>query len=321
MKKRVFAILLAAVLLAVSFAGCSGDSGKYRIGIVQPMEHLSLNTIRESIVERLEELGLSDKVEIIYKNGQGDASNLNTIVQQLVTDKVDMLVPIGTGATQTCAAATAEIPIVFAAVSYPVNAGLVTDLAVTDKNITGVSDPVAIEDILSLAMTLTPDVKTFGFIYNSSEPNSVANMDMAKAYCDANGISYVEGNVTNTNEVQQVAQSVLGKADAIFVPNDNTVATAMPVLAAEGIAAKKPVYVGADSMVADGGLATVGIDYTVLGRQVADMIARIMDGKTIAENPIELINEYAKMVNSDTAEAIGVTVPDSVQAQFVEAAK
>lgn len=321
MTKRIIATLLAVALTALLFTGCATNNGKYRIGIVQPIEHPSLNTIRESIVDRLEELGLSDKVEIIYKNGQGDASNLNTIVQQLVADKVDMLVPIATGAAQTCAAATSEIPIVFAAVSYPVEAGLVTDMSVTDKNITGVSDPIAVEDILALAMELTPEVKTFGFLYNSSEPNSVANMAKAKAYCDANGIAYVEGNVTNTGEVQQVAQSLLQKADAIFVPNDNTVASAMPVLASEGIAAKKPVYVGADSMVADGGLATVGIDYTILGRQVGDMIARIMDGESISENPVELINEYARMVNSETAQAIGVTIPDSIQAQHINTSK
>jgi len=180
---------------------------------------------------------------------------------------MDVIVPIATGAAQSAAAATKDIPIVFAAVSYPVEAGLVKELNKTEGNITGVSDAIGINEIFDLAMTLTPKVKTFGFVYNSGEVNSVAAIEKAKEYCDAKGLNYVDATITSSGDLLQAAQSLVSKVDAIFTPTDNTVASAMPVLAAEAIKAKIPVYVGADSMVADGGFATVGVDYKVLGNK------------------------------------------------------
>lgn len=322
--KKIVASLLVGAMLLVSLVGCttkveekqnkavvnaSGTtekSEKIKIGIVQPVEHPSLNQIRESIVLGLEELGLKDKVEITYKDAQGDASNINTIVSQFVGDKMDIIVPIATGAAQSAAAATKDIPIIFAAVSYPVEAGLVKELDKTDGNVTGVSDAVRVNEIFDLAGTLTPNVKTFGFIYNSGEVNSVSAINKAKEYCDSKSIKYVEATITSSGELLQAAQSLVGKVDAIFTPTDNTVASAMPVLSAEAIKAKIPVYVGADSLVADGGFATVGVDYKVLGRQVAAMIKRIIDGESISDNPVETLNEYIKIINDETAKKIGV---------------
>lgn len=330
--KKTMVCILVCILMLFSFAGCEStpgsqssgatqnvkDAASYKIGIVQPMDHLSLNIIHQAIVDELSAMGLSDQIEIVYKNAQGDASNLSAIVNQFIGDQVDAIVPIAMAPAQTAASATKEIPIIFAAVSYPVEAGLVESLDSTDGNITGVSNAIAVPEIFALARELTPQAKTFGFIYNTSEVNSVASIQRAKDYCDANGISYVEALITNTSEVAQAAQSLQGRVDAIFTPNDNTVASAMPTLANEAIRMKLPAYVGADSMVMDGGLATVGIDYTVLGKQVAHMIKRIViDGESIADNPIEVADDYAKMINTTTAEAIGVTIPESVKETFV----
>lgn len=333
MKKLAVKLLVAAMLL-VSLAGCaqkpegdnqeatqekpesisqgnSENSGKkIKIGIVQPVEHPSLNEIREYITLGLEEQGLKDKVEITYKDAQGDDSNIKTIISQFVGDKMDMIVPIGTGTAQAAAAATKDIPIVFAAVSYPVEAGLANESNVPDGNITGVSDALSVTEIFALAKILTPDVETFGFVYDSGQPNSIVAIEEAKKYCDANGLKYVEATIANSSELLQAAQSMAGKADAIFTPTDNTVASAMPSLAAEAIKAKIPVYVGADSMVADGGFATVGVDYKVLGRQVAAMIKRIVDGESIKENPVETLTDYSKIVNKTTAEGVGVELSE-----------
>ena len=198
----VMALTLVCALAAVS-CGDSSSSGKTKIAIVQPMDHTSLNQIRDTIISTLKDLGYDDSnSEIILKNASNDASLLPSIFSSLVSENVDIIIRIGTGAAQVAASQTDTIPIVFAAVSDPVVAGLVTAFDVTDKNITGVSDAVDVESIFALAKELTPDAKTVGLVYNASEINSSVKIDRAKAYCDANGLSYKEATVTGTADVQ-----------------------------------------------------------------------------------------------------------------------
>ncbi len=337
MKKLVSIITIIAMVFAL-LTGCAASSaetaepkaaetlngaaknsegnGKIKIGIIQPVEHPSLNQIREYIIKGLEEQGLKDKVEITYKDAQGDPSNINTIISQFVGDKMDVIVPIGTGTAQSAAAATKDIPVIFAAASYPVEAGLVKDLNKPEANVTGVSDAIDIKQIFDLAFELTPDIKTFGFIYNTGEVNSAAAIEKAKEYLDEKKIEYVEATITNSGELLQAAQSLVGKADAIFTPTDNTVASAMPVLSAEAANAGIPVYTGADSLVADGGFATVGVDYTVLGRQVAEMVKRVIDGEAITDIPVETLKEYEKIINTTTAKQIGVEISEEALKEF-----
>ena len=327
--------IFTIMLMLFALAGCGADakinetegtfkdqsvetknSEKVKIGIIQPVEHPSLNQIREYIIIGLEEQGLKDKVEIIYKDAQGDPSNINTIVSQFVGDRVDVIVPIGTGASQSAAAATKEIPVIFAAVSYPLDAGLVKDVNKPEANVTGVSDAIDVELIFNLAFELTPGIETFGFIYNTGEPNSASAISKAKEYCDANKIKYIEATITNSSELLQASQSLLEKADAIFTPTDNTVASAMPVLSAEAHKAGIPVYTGADSLVKDGGFATVGIDYTILGRQVAEMVKKVIYGMEISNIPVETLAEYATIVNLTTAEKIGLELSEKQLEEF-----
>ncbi|MFA6983906.1 MAG: ABC transporter substrate binding protein [Sedimentibacter sp.] len=292
------------------------NNEKIKIGIIQPVEHPSLNQIREYIIIGLEEQGLKDNVEIIYKDAQGDPSNINTIVSQFIGDKMDVIIPIGTGASQSAAAATKELPIIFAAVSYPIDAGLIKDVNNPEANVTGVSDAIDVELIFNLAFELTPDIETFGFIYNTGEPNSLSAINKAKEYCDSKGIEYVEATITNSSELLQASQSLLEKADAIFTPTDNTVASAMPILSTEAQKAGIPVYTGADSMVIDGGFATVGIDYTVLGRQVSEMVKKVIDGVEISNIPTETLSEFATVVNLTTANKIGVELSEKQLEEF-----
>ncbi len=325
--KKTAAIIMIMALAAAILAGCGAkeDSkgkstdekgGKIKIGIVQPVEHPSLNQIREQIIIGLEEEGLKDKIEISYKDAQGDPSNINTIVSQFIGDKMDVIIPIGTGAAQSSAAATKVIPVIFAAVSYPEEAGLVMDMKKPEANVTGVSDAIDVKQIFDLAFELTSHVKTFGFIYNNGEPNSVSAITKAKEYCDAKGIKYVEATITNSSELLQASQSLMEKADAIFTPTDNTVASAMPVLSAEARKAGIPVYTGADSLVADGGFATVGVNYTILGKQVAAMVKDVIDGKNISEIPVETLSEYTTIINTTTADKIGVKLSEEQLKKF-----
>lgn len=332
-------ILLACVCTSALFSGCgsapaapapaassvepagssapvsqeSQETEVRKIGIVQIMEHPSLNQIRESFLSELENLGYdSSKVEIDYKNANSEQSNLTSICQTFAGDKKDLIVAIATPSAQAAAAAAPEIPLVFSAVTDPVSAGLVTDPAKPEGLITGTSDAIAVDQIFGLMEKLTPGVQTVGMIYNLGEDNSVSVISNAKAFCDANGIAYTEATVTNSSEVQQAALSLVGKCQAIFTPIDNTVASAMPVLSQVAIENKIPVYPGADSMVIDGGFATVGVDYILLGRQTAAMAVKVLEGTPVADVPVETLTEVSTIINKTTAEALGIEVPEEI---------
>lgn len=292
------------------------DDKVYKVGIIQHIDHPSLNQINAKIQETLQPLVNEGKVEIEYKNASGDQTMLPTIINGMIDDGCDILVPIATPTAQAAAAATSDVTIVFSAVSNPVEAGLVESFDKTDKNITGVSNSIAIEDIFELAAELTPDAKTFGFVYNTSEINSVTGIERAKKYCDEHGIAYKEATVTGTADVQQAAASLVNDVDAFFTPNDNTVASAMVAYLQVANDAGKPIYCGADSMVNDGGFATVGIDYDVLGVQTGEMIERIVNGATVADTPVEQIAQYAKMINVATAKQLGIEIPQDKQEEF-----
>lgn len=286
-----------------------------KIGLIQLMEHPSLDEIRAAIEAQLDSALGAGQYAYDYQNAQGDTSTISNICQKFVADDVDVIIAIATPAAQGAAAAVkgTEIPVIFSAVTDPVAAGLVGDLEKPDANITGTSDAIPVSKIFDLAAELTPDVKSYGLIYNTSEVNSVSVIAETKAYLDEKGIAYQESPVTATGEVQTAAQNLLNKCDAIFAPIDNTVASAMPVLASEAIKAQKPVYVAADSMVNDGGLATVGINYTNLGTQTAAMAIKVLQGTDVADIPVEVLKDNAVVVNTETAQAIGVDVSKYAQ--------
>lgn len=333
MKKKYFALLLSIALI-VSFVGCGGqtdtssssvatasvaststESDKvYHIGLVQLVEHPSLDEIRTAFTEQLtaDAQAQGYTVQIDYKNAQNDMSLINSICREFVNDKVDVIVAIATPSAQGAASVTTDIPIIFSAVTDPVSAGLVENMEQPEGNITGTSDYIDVDKIFDLADELTPGISTYGFIYNKGESNSVSVIEQAKLILDQRGISYVEKNVTTTGEVQQASRVLLEECDAIFAPIDNTVASAMAVLAQEAIQQNKPVYVAADSMVNDGGLATVGVNYTQLGKQTANMTLQVLEGTPISQLPVEVLSDPSVVVNNETAEALGIDVSDYV---------
>lgn len=314
--KKLIASVMVLLLAVISLAGCGATNAApqaaektFKVGIVQIVEHPSLDEIRNAFVSQLESDGYgSGKVTVDYQNAQGDMNTVNSICQKFAGDKVDLIVAIATPSAQGAAAATTEIPVLFAAVSDPKGAGLVENFDKPEGNITGTADVVPVEQIFAMASKMVPDIKTYGFIYNLSEANSVTNIGIAKAYCDDNGIAYIESCVNNAGEVQQAAQSLIGRVDAVFSPNDNTVASAMPTLAQVCTDAKLPVFVGADSMVNDGGLASVSVQYTFLGQESAKMAEKLLSGTPVSDVPVYVIDQYVTVVNQETAATIGVDV-------------
>lgn len=311
--KKLTALTLSA-LMSLSFVACKNDTNAsetsnkdaLKIGIIQTAEHPSLDEIRTAIVSQLEENMGKDNIEIDYKNALGDMSTINSINAKFVGDEKDMIIAIATPAAQSAMAQTEEIPIVYAAVSSPESAGI------EGENITGTSDLIPVDKVFDLALKLTPEIKSVGFVYNSGEANSCFVVEQAKDLLKSKNIETVESTITNSSELQQAAETLAQKCDALFTPIDNTVASAMPVLSDAAKEEKKPLYVGADSLVADGGLATVGINYTVLGKETANIASEILKGKSPSEIPYKVMDQFETIINKETAKTIGVTIPDEI---------
>lgn len=330
--KKFLVSLLSAVLLLSLFTGCTpsetsspASSGlpssskaadqPYKIGLIQYVEHPSLDTIREAFMNRLEEGGYDEtKVQIDYQNASGDHANVNSICQKFVGDKVDMIVALATPAAQVAIsmAQDTDIKVLFAAVNNPeADLGLKTPTA-PEGNVTGTSDRIPVTSTIDLALKVNPNLKTFGLLYNSGESNSAAGAAQAKKYCEEKGIAVVEGTISNTSEVQQVATDLCTKVDAIFTSTDNSIASSIGVVVEATRAAKIPYYVGADSMVQDGALAAIGIDYTELGAKNADMAMQLIEGRPVSQVPVFFFETYQTYINQATLTAVGATFPEDV---------
>lgn len=323
MKTRLTA-LFAAAAMGLSLAGCgsaassasaaasgSGQQADYTVGILQYTSHSSLDEIAAAIQSELEQQALAAGVTIRVelKNGQGDAATINDICKMFVSDKVDLIIPIATPAATAAAAAVqgTDIPLVYSAVTDPVAAQLAQSMEAPGENMTGTSDYIDTAKILDLVLANNPDTKTLGLIYNLGETNSAATIEALRPVLEEKGIQAVESTVTTPGEVQMAAQNLVSKGvDAIFVPIDNTVASAMSVLADEAIKGGVPVYTAADSLVRDGGLATTGVNYTKLGELTAQMAVQVLQGEEPAAMPVQVLNDGIVTVNTTTAKALGI---------------
>lgn len=325
--KKLISVMASALVIAGILAGCGSSSSNsapsgtassgsaasaqetYKVAIVQPMSHTSLDQIRDTIVSKLEASGKS--IEITTENANGDSTALSTILSNCKAEGVDLVVPIATSTAQSAKTVFDgdSTPIVFAAVSDPTAAGLTGDDC---QYITGVSNNIPAAEIVKLIFNFQPDCQKIGFLYTSSEANSVSTINAAKTYCDQEGIAYEEVSIANLSELQTAAETLISRGvDALYTGNDNSIASAMATYTDVAYAAGIPVYCGADSMVADGGFATIGVNYVQLGEQVADLVLKVMDGAAPADLPYETLRDYAKFVNLQAAGRFGADFPDS----------
>ena len=326
MKKitKTLTLLALSLCLMLSLIGCGGAPAdgavdeKLTVGVVQLIDNGAFEDMREGFIARLQELGYTeDKCEIYYKNAQGDAANLNAICQEMVDKDVDLIAAIATPAAQAVVNLQSDIPVVFISVSNPTGAGIITDMAHPDKNATGTSNAIPVSEMFKLADRLTPGCQTYGLLYTTGEINAVTTINDAKAYMDANGIKYVEKVVSNSSEVQQAAQSLVGSVDAIFCPNDSVVQAAMPQIAQIAREAKIPVYGSSAVMVNSGAFATISISDTEIGAISADMADQILKGTPVSEVPAKVVDVFTTVINQNTADAIGASLSDDVKANAV----
>ncbi len=315
--KKLLAVLSAATLMT-TLAACgaagtadvssaasepaSAGEAAYRVAIVQQMDHASLDEIRTAIEAELDaKAAAGTAVEYKVFNGQNDATTLNQIGTQIVSDGYDAVIPIATLAAQ-CMATACEpsgTPVIYAAISDPAAA----DLTGIDY-VTGTSDALNTAFILDMMLAVQPDVQTVGLLYSNSEANSEAPIAEAKEYLDAKGIAYVEKTGNTNDEILSAAASMVGQVDAVFTPTDNVVMAAASAVSETLTAAGIPFYTGADSFVTAGAFTTCGVNYTDLGTYTADMALDILESGAVPE--YHVMDGGIITVNTETAAALGI---------------
>ena len=295
---------------ASSEAASSAVAGEtFKVGIVNYVDHASLNQIVASVESRLDELGREKGVTFdyadYYANAQADQSNLNQIGADLVADGVDVIVAVATptAATMLAAVEDTEIPVVYSAVTDPAAAGFDGG-----ENMTGTSDALNTAAIMNLILAADPEIDTIGLLYDLSEDSSTQAIADAKAFCDEKGIQYIEKNGTTTAEVQMAAEALVAAGvKAVFTPTDNTIMTAELSIYESFIEAGVQHYTGADSFALNGALVGYGVDYVQLGEATADMVSQLLcDGKTPADLPYQTFDNGIVTINTETAEALGL---------------
>lgn len=294
----------------------------YKISILQLTEHDALDKAAAGIVQALEDEGWveGEDYELELSNAQGDQANLKAIADRFVAAESDIIFAIATPAAQTLAISTETIPILGTAITDYESAKLVESNEEPGRNVSGTSDMNPVAEQIDLAVELLPDMKTLGIIYNSSEVNSEIQAGIAEEAAKELGLEVEISTISNLNDLQQVAGSLMRKVDAVYVPTDNLIASAMPLMARVASEEGVPVIAGEAGMVTKGALVTIGIDYFELGRLTGEMGIQVLRGEIEpATLPIGFQTEFELTVNSDLAEALDIELPERWQeeADFV----
>ena len=323
--KKLVALALAAVMALSLFAcgskdssnsGSNSDGKTYKVGICNYVDDASLNQIVSNIRTQLETIGKEKGVtfEVSYDNCNADAAVMNQIIANFIADDVDLMIGVATPVAVAMQAATEDnkIPVVFAAVSDPVSAGLVESLDAPGANITGTSDYLDTDAILDLIFTADPDAKNIALLYDQGQDSSTTPIKNAKAYLDKKGVAYKEYTGTTTDEIGLAVNSLIAdKVDAVFTPTDNTVMTAelsiYETLAKAGI----PHYTGADSFALNGAFLGYGVDYANLGVETANMVADILlSGSDPAATAVKTFDNGTATINTEVCAELGLSYDD-----------
>ncbi len=309
--------ILATTIGCGSGSGDSSDGDKPTVAIANLANVPALTDIVDGVTNELKAKGYDDtKVRIDSQNANGDVGVIQTIATKFAADKPAAIVTITTPALQAAVNATKpsnEIPVLFGGVSDPVAAGAVKSLdGPTGTNVAGVYNVNPVPQVLDLTKEIVPDVRSIGIMYNPGEDNSVADAEFVEQEAAKRGLELVKATVSNSNEVQSAAQSIVDKVDVVVMLQDTTVATAGAALFKVARDAHKPVLAIDAQLVEDGAVAGLGRDNRETGAQVADMVIQVLEGKNVGDIPLEPVKPASVVVNASAAEATGIEIPQSV---------
>ncbi|PCI30445.1 MAG: ABC transporter permease [SAR324 cluster bacterium] len=315
MKKSIFFVALIFTLFSFSTV----QAKTYRISVSQFVEHPALNSVLQGFQDAIRDLGL--KVDYRVHNAQANMGTAGQIAQQMLGENPDLILAIATPTAQTAAQALKkapshmQVPLLFSAVTDPKSAGLVRSWERPGKNITGVSDMLPIAKHMDMLEEFLPKLKKLGVIYNSGEANSKILIKMIKEEASKRGFRVVSATVSKSSEVYQAAKSLVGRADAVYIPTDNTVISALESAIKVGIQNKLPVFAADVASVPRGVVAAMGFDYYKHGYQTGVMAKKILEGANPATTPVETQKELQLHINLTYAAKMGVTIPKSLLAK------
>lgn len=323
MRKSWLAVVAGLMFLTGCGSAETGTNGKkdvVKIGISQIVEHPSLDATQDGFLAALKDAGYveGENLMLDVQVAQGDMANNSTIAQKFVTDRVDLIYAISTPSAQAAAKASRDIPVLFTAVTDPLGAKLVKSLDQPGGLVTGTSDthPDAVKNTMQSIRSFFPKAAKVGVIYNSGEQNSVVNVESAKQSMAEHGLTPVEVTVTNSSEVKQAADSLVGRVDVIYVPKDNTVVSALESVIKVAEEKKIPLFVGESDSVKRGGFAGYGFEYFDLGYKTGQMAVEILkNGKKSGEIPVGYPESVELVINSKAAAAQGVELTDAMKKQ------
>jgi putative ABC transport system substrate-binding protein len=284
------------------------------VTITAIVEHPALDAVRDGIMKGLADLGYVEGTDVIYKyeTAQGNPATAAQIARKVVGEAPDAIVALSTPSAQAVAAATKDIPVVFSAVTDPLAAGLVASADAPGGNVTGVSDMAPIGDHIAMIKEITPKVTRLGVLYNPGEANSVSSLAEVRREANKVGIIVVDGPARWSADVQAATRALVGKVDAIYVPTDNTIVSALEAAVEVAIEAKLPLYAADTNNVARGALAAVGFDYFEVGIQTAVLVDKVLKGENPGSIPVVFASGSDLQVNKATAATIGVALPQAV---------
>lgn len=285
---------------------------KFVVAITQIADHPSLNIVCQGVRKALQDAGYTEGQNLILKHESANGSlvTANVIARHFASLKPDCAVAISTASAQTLA--SYSFPVVFSSVTDPIGAKLVTDLDKPGKSVTGVMDYLKAQPQIELILKVVPKFKSLGVIYNASEVNSVKMVRSIKEYCAEIGVSVYEAIANSTIDVSAAALSLLGKVDAILVPTDNTVVSAMGTLADIGIKRNLPIFAADVGSVINGALGGRGYDFHKLGYKTGEYVVEILKGKKPGDMPVAQEHAIVTWVNLQTASSMGLTLPEKV---------
>ncbi|GAB7022850.1 ABC transporter substrate-binding protein [Salidesulfovibrio brasiliensis] len=302
--------IIMAMCLVLLFAAAAAAQDTKVVSITQIVEHPSLDAMREGFKDRLTELGI--KAEFKEHIAQGNPATSVQIANQIMGEQPDLILAITTPSAQHVVQKIKDRPIVFTGVTDPVGAGIVAHLDKPGANVTGMTDMSPMHKHLELVREFVPDMKSLGVIYNAGEPNSVTLINLLKQFAEKEGIAVEEATIANSSGVYQAAKSLVGRADAIYIPLDNTVISALESAIKVCRQNQLPLFTGDTDSVERGSVAALAIDYRQMGIQTADIAARILkEGTDPATMPVETIKKLQLYVNVKAAESMGLDVPAS----------
>lgn len=320
--KKLLTVLLSALLLVSLFAGCSSGgaegsgsgSSAHKVAILQYMTHSSLDNCTQGVKNALDAAGIAYDVQI-GSSGSADA-DCQSYAAQMVAGDYDMIIAVATPAAlaaySAVQSASSTIPVIFCAVSDPVSAGLVQSMDAPGNNCTGTADSFDVAGQVDIIKQLQPDLTKLGVIYTTSESNSLSQLERFKAQCAALGITVVERGITEASELASVSASLVSEVDAITNLTDNNVVENMSVVLEQANAAGIPVYGSEIEQVKKGCLASASIDYVALGERTGQIAVDVLGGQSAATYPVVTVEDSFKVVNTDVASQLGITIPDSM---------